>query len=260
MFYKVIACEIAFRELCYAAASSPNLVDFEFLTQGYHDIPNTGRADIQKRIDAVPKGRYDAILLGYGLCSSILAGLTTAHAPIVIPRAHDCITFFLGSKERYQECFNARPGTYYYTSGWLECAKRRGEKGPVWGGASLPASANASFKAAYEEWVKKYGEDQAKYLMEEMNRWTESYSHGTLITFDFVTHLSLQEQVREICTERGWQYDEIPGDMGLLEKLVNGQWPDADFLVVRPGQKVIATNDDKVIGVEPLAEGSPPAA
>ena len=257
MFYKAIACEIAFRELCYAAAQSRHLVDLEFLTQGYHDIPATGRADIQKRIDAAPAGRYDAILLGYGLCSTILTGLTATHTPLVIPRAHDCITFFLGSKERYQECFNAKPGTYYYTSGWLECAKRRGQKGPIWGGASLPAGANANFKAAYEEWVKKYGEDQAKYLMEEMNRWTDSYSYGTLITYEFVKHLKLREQVQQICTERGWDYDEIQGDMGLFHKLLDGEWPESDFLVVRPGQKVVATNDEKIIGVEPVPVGSP---
>jgi hypothetical protein len=251
MFYKVIACEIAFRELCYAAARSPNLIDFEFLTQGYHDIPGTGRTEIQKRIDAVPTGRYDAILLGYGLCSSILTGVTTAHRPLVIPRAHDCITFFLGSKERYQECFHAKPGTYYYTSGWLECAKRRGSTGHIWGGASLPASANTSLKATYEQWVKKYGEDQAKYLLEEMSRWTDSYTNGTLITLDFVKHLKLQEEVRQICTERGWQYDEIPGNLSLFHKLLDGDWPEPDFLVVRPGQKVVATNDEQVIGVQP---------
>ena len=259
MFYKVIACEIAFRELCYAAARSRNLIDFEFLTQGYHDTPAAGRADIQKRIDTAPAGRYDAILLGYGLCSTILTGLTTTHTPLVIPRAHDCITFFLGSKERYQECFNAKPGTYYYTSGWLECAKRRGNKGPIWGGASLPAGANANFKAAYEEWVKKYGEDQAKYLMEEMNRWTDSYSHGTLIDFDFVKHLKLREQVQQICAERGWQYDEIAGDLRLFDKLLDGDWPEADFLVVRPGQKVVATNDEQIIRAEPKSPGGPSA-
>ena len=259
MFYKVIACEIAFRELCYAAARSPNLIDMEFLTQGYHDIPATGRAEIQKRIDAVPAGKYDAILLGYGLCSTILTGLTAAHLPLVIPRAHDCITFFLGSKERYQQCFNAKPGTYYYTSGWLECIKRRGQKGPIWGGASLPAGANAGIKGAYEEWVKKYGEDQAKYLMEEMNRWTDSYSHGTLINFDFVKHLKMREQVEEICKERGWDYDEIPGDLVLLHKLLDGEWPDSDFLVVQPGQRVIATNDEQVIGAETLTASGPSA-
>ena len=251
MFYKVIACEIAFREFCYTAARSPNLIDLEFLTQGYHDIPVTGRADIQKRIHAVPAGRYDAILLGYGLCSNILTGVTTAHTPLVIPRAHDCITFFLGSKERYRECFDSKPGTYYYTSGWLECAKRRGSTGPIWGGASLPASANTSLKATYEQWVKKYGEDQAKYLLEEMSRWTSNYSHGTLISLDFVKHLKLQEQVRQICNERGWQYDEIQGDLRLFHKLLDGEWPERDFLIVRPGQKVIATNDEQVIGVQP---------
>ncbi len=164
MFFKVIACEIAVRELYYTASRSRHLVDLEFLTQGYHDIPGVGRCEIQKRIDAVPAGKYDAILLGYGLCSNILVGLTTAHTSVVIPRAHDCITLFLGSKERYQQCFTERPGTYYYTAGWLECARRRGDKGPIWGGASLPASANQNLRNTYEQWVAKYGEDQAKYL------------------------------------------------------------------------------------------------
>lgn len=250
MFFKVIACEIAFRELCHAAAQSRHLIDFEFLTQGYHDTPAAGRSEIQKRIDAVPAGKYDAIILGYGLCSNILTGLTTAHTRLVIPRAHDCITFFLGSKERYREFFDAHPGTYYYTSGWLECAKRRGEKGPVWGGASLPAGSNANLKAAYDQWVAKYGEDQAKYLMEEMSRWTDSYSHGTLINFDFAKHLDLRAQVERICAERGWQFDEADGDLGLLQRLLDGEWGESEFLVVRPGQKVVATFDEKVVGVE----------
>ena len=60
MFLKVIACEIAARELYYAAARSRNLVDLEFLTQGYHDTPNAGRTELQKHIDAVSAGKYDA--------------------------------------------------------------------------------------------------------------------------------------------------------------------------------------------------------
>ena len=248
MFLKVLACEIAARELYHLAARSKNLIDLELLTQGYHDTPGVGRAEIQKRIDAAPAGKYDALILGYGLCSNILLGLTTAHTPLVIPRAHDCITFFLGSKERYQQCFAERPGTYYYTSGWLEFARRRGAKGPVWGGASLPASANFGIQGTYDQWVQKYGEDQAKYLMEEMSRWMANYSHGALIDFEFVRHLNLREQVQQICAQRGWQYAEIPGDLALLQKLVEGQWDQAAVLVVKPGQKVVATFDEKVIG------------
>ena len=86
MLFKVIACEIAFRELCMAAAHSTNLVDFEFLTQGYHDNPDIGLELIQEKIDDVPEGKYDAILLGYALCNNMLVGMTAKHTQLVIPK------------------------------------------------------------------------------------------------------------------------------------------------------------------------------
>ena len=81
-----------------------------------------------------------------------------------------------------------------------------------------------------------------------MGRWALAYSHGTLIDFEFAVRLNLGEQVRQICAQKGWQYDEIPGDLGLLEAMLEGRWEESAFLVVRPGQKVVATNDERVIG------------
>ena len=199
---KVLACEIAFREICFAAARTPSIVDLEFLTQGLHDHPAVGCAEIQKRIDAVPAGKYNAILIGYGLCSSILTGLWSAHTFLVVPRVYDCITFFLGSKERYQQCFTERPGTYYYTSGWLECRRRRGDNAPAGFGGFMPAGAASARQADYESWVKKYGEEQAQYLLEVMAGWAQHYTHGVLIDFDFTKPLRLEDQVRQVCTER----------------------------------------------------------
>ena len=49
---------------------------------------------------SVDESKYEAILLGYGLCSNGLVGLTARSIPLVIP-VHDCITLFLGSKEQY---------------------------------------------------------------------------------------------------------------------------------------------------------------
>jgi len=247
MFLKVIGCEIASRELYYVAARSRNQVELELLTQGHHDTPATGREEIQRRINEVPLGKYDAILLGYGLCSNMLAGLTTSHTKLIIPRAHDCITFFLGSRECYQQCFTERPGTYYFTSGWLECARRRGNKGSDWGGTSMPASSAADLKATFEQWAQKYGADQARYLMEELGRWTEAYSHGALIGFDFLDKLNLGPEVEKICTEKGWKYSQIPGDLGLLQKLLDGDWDEHTFLIVCPGQRVIVSHDDQII-------------
>lgn len=249
---KVIACEIAFREICHLAARSPNLHDLEFLTQGHHDVPNRGREEVQKRIDAVPNGKYEGILVGYGLCSSILTGLRATHLPLVVPRAHDCITFFLGSKERYQRCFTDRPGTYYYTSGWLECARRRGLTAGQTGGL-LPLQAVNTTQAAYAQWVAKYGEEKAKYLLEAMGEWTANYTHGVLIDFDFTQPLNLRPQVEQICADRGWQFEEIAGDLGLLRRWLDGDWNERDFLIVRPGQKIAPSYDDRIIVAEPEA-------
>lgn len=130
-----------------AAARSVNLVDLEFLTQGYHDNPEIGRARLQEKIDSLPQGRYDAVLLVYALCNNMLVGLRAQDIPVVIPRAHDCITFFMGSKDRYARYFRQHPGTYYYTSGWLEYQHRGGERlphtqvsglGPCTGGDGYP--------------------------------------------------------------------------------------------------------------------------
>jgi len=247
MFLKVIACEITLREIYFSASGSRNLIDLEFLTQGHHDTPRGGNAAIQDRINAVPAGKYDAILVGYGLCSSILAGLTTPHTKLVIPRAHDCITLFLGSKERYQQCFSEAPGTYYFTSGWLECAKRRWPEATAREGALLPAGPGLNLSRAYQGWVQKYGEEQADFLMEEMSRWTEAYSAGTLIDFEFLKHLRLEDQVQDICREKKWQYRAMPGDLGLFQKLLNGNWQDSEFLIVLPGQKVAPSFDAGVI-------------
>jgi hypothetical protein len=251
MFLKVIACEIALREICHCLARSPHVVDPEFLPQGLHDTPAKGREEIQRRIDAVPADRYDAILVGYGLCSSILQDLRAVGTRLVIPRAHDCITFFLGSKERYQRCFSERPGTYYFTAGWLEVPARREGGGKRGHGAFMPAQTTASLQGNLAEWTAKYGEEQAQFLMEEMLRWTQHYTHGTLIDFDFTKPLRLQEEVGRICADKGWAFEELPGDLSLLQRWLDGDWAAADFLVVEPGQKVVPSYDDGVVAAVP---------
>lgn len=243
VFLKVIACEIAFREICYAAARSKNLVDLEFLPQGYHDNPEIGRTRIQERIDAVPEGKFDAILVGYGLCNMMLVGLIARHMPLIIPRAHDCITFFLGSKERYKEQFLSCPGTYYYTAGWLEYRQRSGER------VERKQGAGMGVQLQYQELVERYGEDNAQYLMEFFSQWTNRYKRGVLIEFDFTKHLNLREQVLKICERNGWFFEEMEGDISLIQRWLDGDWDDEVFLKVEVGEKVCATYDESIIRV-----------
>jgi hypothetical protein len=256
-FFKVIACEIALREICFAAAQARHLVDLEFLPQGLHDTPQLGLTQIQQRVDAVPAGKYDAILLGYGLCGNIITGLQAGATPLVIPRAHDCITFFLGSKERYQQMADTQGGSYYYTSGWLEVIRRRGDRAGASSSMFLPSRAGlgGGRPAAYAEWVKKYGEEKARYLLEVMDTWTANYTHGVLIEFDFTRTLKLREQVEAICAERGWEFKELEGDLGLLRRWLDGEWEAKEFLVVPPRHKVLPSyNADVIMAAEVSAE------
>ncbi|MFA4030303.1 MAG: hypothetical protein GDYSWBUE_001945 [Candidatus Fervidibacterota bacterium] len=250
MFLKVIACEIARREICFVVAKSRNIVDLEFLPVGYHDEPQVGRGILQAHVDLVPKGQYDAILIGYGLCNTMLVGLTARDTRLVIPRAHDCITFFLGSKERYQQVFSANPGTYFYTAGWLElpkCKRRESDRHGL-GRDELPSqNVPIAFGKSFAELVEQYGEENALYILEVAHGWTQKYKCGMLISFDFTEHLGLREEVREICRQRGWEYRELKGDLGLLERWVDGQWDEAEFLIVQPGETVYATYDEQII-------------
>lgn len=262
MFFKVIACEVALREICHAIARSTHMVDLEFLDQGLHDRPAKGQEELQRRIDAVPAGRYDAILVGYALCGNLLAGIRATHTRLVVPRGHDCITFFLGSKERYAALNEAMPGAYFYTSGWLECVRRRAETMVPGHPAYLPMRAGAADSpgAAYQHWVDKYGETKARQLLEVMGHWTENYTHGVLIDFDFTKSLHLHEQVRSICTGRGWQFEELEGDIRLLQRWLDAEWDPGSFLIVEPGQRIIPSYDDRVIAAETVPQPSPPAA
>ncbi len=248
-FLKVLACEVASREIGFAAAQALNMVDAEFLPVGHHDEPKKGHADLQTRVDAVPQGKYDAILVGYGICNLILEGLRASHTPLVIPRAHDCITLFLGSKERYQQVFNTCPGTYYFTAGWLDFPERKARaKGTPEPTDEVASQASPfSLGKSYAELVAKYGEENARYLIEVTDRWTQTYQRGMLIDFPFHQRLALREKVSELCRRHGWKFDEMPGDLGLLQRWLDGQWESNDFLIVQPGEVVYAAYNDHVI-------------
>jgi len=252
MFLKVIACEVVFREICHCAARSVNLFEMEFLSQGYHDNPEIGLERLQGLIDGLEEDRFDALLLGYGLCNNMLRGLRARRIPVVIPRAHDCVTFLLGSKERYQEIFQEQPGTYYYTAGWLEYRQRGGER------PERKQSADLGKQQTYEEMVAQYGEDNARYLAEFMDTWTQHYTRGLVIDFDFTSHLSYKEQAREICRQRGWEYAEVQGDLVLLQNWLDGRWSAEDFLVVQPGEQVRPSYDGQIIQIA-AADESPSA-
>jgi len=251
MYLRVIACEAICREVCHLAARSANVIDLQFLDMAAHNEPKGGRKTIQQALDATPANRYDAVLLGYGLCGQIADGLRTRRHKVVIPRAHDCIGLLLGSRARRAAELAQAPGTYFYSAGWLDGRKRARRRAQAPESASLPAFAAYGFAEAYEGWVRKYGPERAQILLEEANAWRAGYQRGVWIDFDFLRPLGMEKEVRAICEREGWRFETLPGDLGLLERWLEGRWNQQEFLTAPPGTRIAATYDDRVIDSVP---------
>jgi hypothetical protein len=244
--FRLISCEILYREMCAAVARSPHQVDVEFLPKGLHDLGAAPmRERLQAAVDALDESGYDAVLMGYALCGTGLAGLTARGLPIVLPRGHDCITLFLGSKERYLRYFNEHPGVYFKTTGWIE----RGQGLDQLNRRDLRDRTGIGY--TYAELLERYGEDNAKYLYEQLGNYTRNYSQLTFIEMGVEPDDRFERTTREDAAARGWRFEKVPGDMRLFLRLVSGDWDEADFLVVPPGCRVVARHDDNIMGVEP---------
>ena len=258
--FRAIICEVTFRECCHLMASSRHVIDPCFLPKGLHDIGSERMlASLQEQVDQVDPERYSHTLLAYGLCNNGVVGLEATRTPIVIPRAHDCITFFFGSKERYQEYFEANPGTYFETTGWQERNfLDPNQELPQQGGR--PGSGNdkvgegimsqLGLNDTYADYVEKYGEENAKFILETTGDWVKNYSQFTYITMCVADDQRHQEAVRAEANKRGWRYEEVGGDISLLHKLFNGEWNDQEFLVVPVGKKLVAKHDGSIVGFE----------
>ncbi len=250
MRLKLISCEVFYREMCAAVARSTNEVDAEFLPKGLHDIGSKRMLErIQAVVDRVEcggeRGKYEAVLLGYGLCSNGLAGLEARSAPLVLPRAHDCITLFLGSRERYLEHFNQSPGTYFQTSGWIERSEIAADL------RQLSIATEMGMSLSHEELVEKYGEDNARFLEEELLNYRRRYTQITFIEMGVEPDSRFEDASMAEAERRGWKFEKVKGDPSLIQRLVDGKWDAADFLVVPPGSSVAAAHDESIVRVAP---------
>ena len=244
-----LGCEVLARPLYLCAAHSPHIVDVRLFQRGLHNDPADLYARLQTEIDGADSKRYDAIVMAYGLCGKATSGLAARDLPVVIPRAHDCITLFLGSRDRYRAQFEEFPGTYWYALDYVE------RDDGVGGSLALGSADEANMDAVYDEYVRKYGKDNADYLMEVMGAWQQHYKRAALIDMGVGDITAVQTQAQAEATRRGWTFERVPGDVVLIHRLLAGDWAD-DFLVVQPGEQVQMTYDDAVIGCAPAEAGS----
>ena len=160
------------------------------MPQGLNQEPDKLRSQVQNALDRTEdsKGRtYDASLLGYGLCSNGIVGLS-AKIPFVVPRGHDCVTLLLGSKEKYRQYFDTHKGIYWYSPGWIKTGGQPGKE---------------RYERTLKDYRQKYGPDNAKFLMETEQNWMAEYSWATYIDWG-VADAERDKQYTKQCHRYQW--------------------------------------------------------
>lgn len=236
--YIALTCSALARSVYGLASLSPHIVSVNLFDQGLHNKPGSLREKLQFAIDQIKPDEADAILLVYGICGTSTLGLKATHTPLVMPRAHDCITLYLGSRESYLKEFNAHPGTYWYSTDYMERSKSSGGLG-----AAMPGVIDN----VYDEYVEKYGKDNADYLMEVMGEWTSHYTRAVFIDTNQGNTTGYENVAREQAHRRDWLFERKQGNRRLLEMLMNGQWNKDEFLVIPPGFMTQQSSDDGLI-------------
>jgi hypothetical protein len=104
----------------------------------------------------------------------------------------------------------------------------------------------------FDELVEKYGRDNAEFLYDELYDQTRNYTKYTYIRMGLEQDRPYEEQIRREALERGWEFEDVDGDITMIQRLVDGRWAEDEFLVIPPGQRVITSGSDSVIAAEPV--------
>lgn len=239
----IVACRIMQPELEKIRLPT-NGVEIRYLDQGLHMTPKKMAPVIQEQIDLVT-GRFDEIVLGYGLCANGIVGVLAREEGLYVPRSHDCIALFMGSCEAYRTAIKKRPGTFYLTAGWIEARKD-------------PLS------YMEDRYVPRMGRETAEWGMKEE---LKHYSHFVLINTGVGDLDRMRRQTLENAKFFGKEYEEVPGNLALLRRMIMEPLRDNDFIFIDPGGSVRqnmflclggkASPDEKDLDPNPISLGPP---
>lgn len=236
----LLACAVFEKEIAMISEQEGALqiIETRFFEMGLHDQPDVLRSTLQQQIDELDAlENIDTIALAYGLCGCGTAGLHPSKHPIVIPRGHDCITVFLGSKERYAQHQSQCAGCMYYTPGW-----NRGRRVP----------GPDKLKVLEKELLEKFDPDDVEFLIEsEQEAWA---MHDTATYIDLGTDDAESEATyAEDCSKwLGWKFQRLEGDPSLLRDLLRGPWENDRFQIIHPGEQLAHSPNAMVMKSEPL--------
>ncbi len=214
---KIIACATVIEEI---KPFLPNDIECREMEPGLHLHSDKLKNELQDIIDKITADTA-TIILGYGLCSKAVIGLKAENSTLIIPRADDCVSMFLGSQEAYRDQLKKEPGTYFLSRGWIRA------------GITLIEE----FKRTESRLGKRVAEMVKKRML-------QGYKRLAYIDMGHDDQERYREFAQRAAEELGLYYEEINGTTELIKQIPKGPWDDK-FIVAQPGH-VISFNDFKM--------------
>jgi len=236
--YAVLACDVFAEELAAFGQNKPPWAALNFLAMGLHDQPDDLRAQIQEQVHLLEQTEgIETVVLAYGQCGNGLIGVKANRVPLVIPRAHDCVSILLGGTAQHQAALKENPGTYFYSPGWI-----RGKRVPG-------PDRELAIRQRYEA---RYGQDEDELIEDLVEADAETFAHHNCAAYvDLTDNTTAKRYCQECAHYLGWSFKELPGDPRYLTDLLSGRWEDTErFLHVAPGQALGMGSDGALTVVE----------
>lgn len=188
-----------------------NGIKMHYMPQNLHRAPDTLRKKLQETIDRVAEDA-ETIILGYGLCCNGVVGLKAPKQGIIIPKVHDCIALYMGSREKYRKIFSRQPGTYHLTRNWID-----NKKDPL--------------GLVKHEYKRRVGAEDARETME----WEiKNYSHISYINTGSGKTEKYRNRALENAKEFNKHFIEISGEDKFFRQILFGPWDSMNFVHIKP--------------------------
>ncbi len=208
----LLACEVMREEILRIPPGEE--VQLAFLPMGLHARPMRLRSAIAEALER-PRN-FDQIVLGFGLCGNALDGLVSPHAPLIVPRVHDCIPLLAGHPPAYDGTA-LEQGIFYLSGGWME-----GER---------------TLLSEHRRTARRFGEEKALRVFHSM---LSGYRGFVFIRTDHPRVEELERDAEALAALAQLPPEFVQGRRERLERLVHGPWDGPEFLQIPAGEQITA--------------------
>lgn len=242
----VVACAVLEDELAAINASLGSPIGvWRWVEPALHERSWALREALQRAVEDVERTEpgVDEIIMGIGLCSRGLEGVSAGRCTLIAPRSDDCIGLLLGDPALYRKEVAETPGTAWFSRGWVRhCVAPGPEK----------------LKKYEDQLAERFKPEEVEYLVEMERTALRAYTRAVYVhlTIAGAGDHDARASADRAAGAMGWGSARMEGNAALLTALLSGPHDERRFCIARPGECFRMSGDEGIIAAAKRETGS----